>query len=563
MNFSNGAQYFAHFLKESGVTHLFFMPAIGMNSLAAMEDLPIKRVMTHGEKSAAYMADGYARASGRPGVCLAQQIGASNLSAGLRDAFMAGTPLIAISGGPSSAGRYRGAYQEVEDFSQFDAVTKLNAVVETPQRLPDMLRQAWRTATSGAPGPVHLRWPGAHGEVPEGHADLNFLVEPAYRKLPAFRPVADQASIEKVLALLSQAQRPIIVAGGGVIQSGAQTELLQLAQVLDIPIATSMNAKAALPDSDPLSVGVLGTYSRECANRAVFEADLVFFIGSRTGGQVSTLWTIPAVGTPVIQLDIDPLILGRNYPNSASLCGDAKATLLVMLTFLKARKNKAWTDHTRSLVHQWRQWAFAFQNANDQPMRPERVCEEISKALPADAVVVSDTGHSGMWSAAMIRLEHSTQQFLRCAGSLGWALPAAIGAKCAVGNRPVLCWAGDGAVYYHLAELETAARYGINLVVVVNNNNALNQEIPLFDIAYGGKMRGDSDDLWRHNLVNFAQVAENLGCIGYRVETPEQLQVALQKAFLQKRPVVIDVVTDVKAMAAKAWRPAGVAHRAH
>lgn len=557
---TNGARYFAEFLKGAGVTHVFYLPAIMLKSLGEMEELGIRRVMVHGEKAAAYMADGYARASGRPGVCMGQQIGASNLAAGLRDPYMACTPLIAITGGPALGWRYKHAYQEVEDFSQFDSVTKFSARVDDVSRLPDLLRQAFREATSGTPGPAHLQIRGSHGQFVEVDADLEMLVEERFTRVPAFRPMADAEAIAQVAGLLAAAARPIIVAGGGVASSGAEREVVALAEKLDIPVATSMNAKGTIADAHPLSVGVCGTYSRACANRSVNEADLVFFIGSHTGGQVTTNWNIPRRGTKVIQLDIDPRELGRSYPNVASLCGDAKATLAALIAAIdKPRKNAAWTKQVQGFVAEWRAEAEPFRNSDAIPMRPERLCREITDALPKDAIVVSDTGHSGIWTATMIDFKHATQKYVRCAGSMGWGFPGALGVKCAVEDRPVLCWTGDGAFYYHIAELETAARYGINLVVLVNNNSALNQEIPLFDGALGGKKPQRPEELYGFTDVNFAKVAESFGCVGIRAETPAQVKEALAKAFTMKRPVVIDAVTDINAFAKRAWLPQGVA----
>jgi acetolactate synthase-1/2/3 large subunit len=554
-----GSRLFAEFLKGCGVTHVFFLPAIVLEGLAEMEDLGIRRVMVHGEKAAAYMADGYARASRRPGVCLAQQIGASNLAAGLRDAFMACSPVIAVTGGPTPGSRHRHAYQEVEDFAQFDAVTKFNGRVDDVTRLPDMLRQAFREATSGAPGPVHLQLRGAHGQSIEADAPLELLVEPRFTRIPPFRSEAAKQDIEEAARLLSDADRAIIVAGGGVVQSDACGEVVALAEKLGIPVATSMNAKGAIVDGHPLSVGVVGTYSRACANRSVAEADLVFFIGSHTGGQVTANWTIPPRGTRVIQLDVDPRELGRNFPNVVGLCGDAKVTLQRLIEMLpeSSGKSRAWRERVTSIVAEWRVDAERFRSSDTVPMRPERVCLEISELLPADAVVVSDTGHSGIWTATMIDFKHATQRYIRCAGSMGWGFPGALGVKCALPDRPVLCWTGDGAFYYHIAELETAARYGINVVVVVNNNSALNQEIPLIDKAYGGTQHGRADEMWRFTPINFARIAEAFGCVGIRAETPAQLGDALASAFELHRPVVIDAVTDVKAFAPRAWLPGG------
>ena len=183
-----GAKLFAEMMRGYGVSHIFFVPAFMLKAFAEMEDMPIARVMVHGEKAAAYMADGYARASGKPGVCMAQMIGASNLAAGLRDGFMAGAPIIAITGGPTPQSRYKHAYQEVDDINQFEAVTKFNAQVDHVARLPDLLRQAFRVATSGAPGPVHLRIQSHLGQITEQEADLDPRVETQYAQAPAFRP---------------------------------------------------------------------------------------------------------------------------------------------------------------------------------------------------------------------------------------------------------------------------------------------------------------------------------------------------------------------------------------
>ena len=460
-----GSKLCAEVLRGYGVTHVFFVPSILMRAFAEMEGMNIRRILTHGEKAAAYMADGFARASGKPGLCMAQAIGASNLAAGLRDAFMACSPVIAVTGGPAPGSRYRHAYQEVEDFCQFDPVTKLNAGVDDVGRLPDMLRQAFRAATSGSPRPVHLRLSGLHGEVAEAEGDLEPLVEEQFIRAPAFRPGPEMEHVREAAALLAKALRPIIVAGGGVVISRAQPEVVELAEKLRIPVATSLNAKGTIPDTHPLSAGVVGSYSRACANRAVAEADLVFFMGSHAGGQVTNFWKIPGPGTKVIQLDIDPVELGRNYPNAVSLLGDARVTLRHLIDMTRSKPPEAaqaWTERIHQLVAEWRAETVPFRESEAVPLRPERICKEITETLPADGVVVSDTGHAGIWSGTMIDFTQTGQRYIRCAGSLGWGFPGALGVKCALPDRPVLCFTGDGGLYYHLAELETAARHGIS-----------------------------------------------------------------------------------------------------
>jgi acetolactate synthase I/II/III large subunit len=537
---TTGARFVAETLRGYGVTHVFFVPQMLLETLTAMEGMGIRRIMVHGEKAAAYMADGYARASGRPGVCMAQHVGGSNLAAGLKDAYLACSPVIAMTGGPAPAARYRHAYQELEDFTQFEPTTKFNARVDHVARLPDMLRQAFREATTGAPGPVHLQIGGHHAEVAMAEADLELLVEDRFKQVPPFEA----------------AERPIIVAGGGVVWSGAQSAVVALAETLTIPVATSLNARGAILDTHPLSVGVVGTYSRACANRAVAEADLVFFIGSHTGSQVTARWQVPRPGANVMHLDIDAREIGRNYPARLGLLGDARTVLRQMLDAAGAGSGAGrpeWLARVRALVEEWRNTVSANINSEAVPMRPERLCREIARKLPEDAVLVCDTGHSGIWSGTMIDFTRPGQRLIRCAGSLGWGFPGALGVKCALPDAPVVCFAGDGALYYHLAELETAARYGINLVVVVNNNSALNQEIPHFDRAYGGDPDERGREMWGFSKVDFARVAESLGCLGIRVEKPAEMARALEQALAAQRPVVIDAVTDHRAFSQKTW----------
>ena len=437
-------------------------------------------------------------------------------------------------------------------------MTKFNAQVDDVTRLPDLLRQAFRMATSGSPGPVHLRLRSKHGDLPPDELDLQLLIEAQFGKVPPFRPEPEMQRVRDAAALLAKAQRPIIVSGGGVAASQAQAELVQLAEKLQIPVATSLNGKGTILETHPLAVGLVGTYSRVCANRAVSEADLVFFIGSPGGGHVTHDWRVPTPGVTVIQIDIDPAELGRNYPNAVSILGDAKVTLQRLIETVQSKSPdaaQAWTGRVAQLVDEWRTEVDRMRKSDVTPMRPERLCRAISEVLPPNGVLVSDTGHAGMWTGGMVEMTHPGQRYIRCAGSLGWGFPGSLGAKCALPDRPVICFTGDGGMYYHLAELETAARYGINVVVVVNNNTGLNQEIPLVAAIYGGSST-QGDDIWRFNKgVNFAKTAESLGCAGIRVEKPGELKDVLRRALGMNRPVVVEVMTDEQALAPTAWTP--------
>src|SRR5712671_4877211 len=327
-----GAQCLADMLKGYGVTHVFHVPAVLRTTYAEMERrTDIKRLHVHGEKSAAYMADGYARATGKPGVCMAQVIGALNLAAGLRDAWLAHSPVMAFTGGREPKTKFRKVYQEVDDVPAFEPVTKFNATVDDVARFPDMVRAAFRAATTGTPGPVHLQFRGNEGQVDADEAEMEPLVEPEFSRVPPFRPEPDQASVLAAVKVLQSAARPVIVAGGGVRASGAARELVALAEALQIPVVTSLNGKDSITGNHPLSCGVVGTYSRESANKVVNAADLICFVGTTTGGMTTHFWAVPKIGTPAIQIDIDPEALGVNYPLQARVNGDAKVTLTKML----------------------------------------------------------------------------------------------------------------------------------------------------------------------------------------------------------------------------------------
>ncbi|MAE17754.1 acetolactate synthase [Candidatus Poribacteria bacterium] len=552
-----GARFLAETVHGYGITHVFFMPYIAPRSLMEMEKLGIKRIQTHGEKAAAYMADAYARVTRRPSLCMAQSVGALNLAAGLQDAYLACAPVVALTGRENQINQRRHAYQEVDHINPFSAVTKYSGFVAAPEQLPVYLRQAFRSATSGTPGPVHLDLEGLAGQmVVDREADLEIVIEEPFTQLPPFRPEAELEKVVEALQLLTTAKRPIIVAGGGVTASGARDELVSLAEKLSIPVATSLNAKAMFPSDHPLAVGVPGSYSRACANQAVCEADLVFFIGSHTGGQVTNGYRIPPQGTPIIQLDINPEELGRNYPIQLGMQGDVRNSLRAMIRQVEtAEPRTQWIDRVQKLVRNWKESVSDKVNSDIVPILPERLCRELTDHLPSDAILVSDTGHSGIWTGTMIDLKHPDQIFVRCSGSLGWGLPAAMGAKCAQPDRPVLCFTGDGGIWYHLSELDTAMKCGINAVILVNNNHSLNQEKGGVESVYGGRTPG-SDELWLFPDADFAGIAESMGCFGITVHKPGQLASALDQAFTAEKPAVVDVKTHIEGIAPRAWTPA-------
>ena len=467
-------------------------------------------------------------------------------------ADLAHSPVIAFTGGRDPKTKFRKVYQEVDDVPAFEPVTKFNATVDDVSRFPDMVRQAFRVAVSGAPGPVHLQFRGNEGQIDAEETDMEPLVEPQFAKLPAFRPEPDETSVRAALKILQDASRPVIVAGGGVRASGAGAELVALAEALQIPVATSLNGKDSIPGSHPLAVGVVGTYSRESANRVVNAADLVCFIGTETGGMTTHFWAVPKIGTPAIQIDIEPQALGRNYPLLAAVNGDAKVTLARMRNEAdrgSAANRKNWIAEAQTICGAWRDKCQPALSSDAVPMRPERLCHELTRHMPDDAIVVVDTGHAGMWMGGMFDLTSPRQSYLRSAGHLGWAFPAGLDAKCACPQRPVVTFTGDAGFWYHIAEVETAARWNINAVTVVNNNAGGNQSKRGFDRVYGGKQTDKARELWTFSEIDFARIAQDMGALGIRVEQASAFPAALAQALAADRPAVIDVVTDIEALA--------------
>jgi acetolactate synthase-1/2/3 large subunit len=263
-------------------------------------------------------------------------------------------------------------------------------------------------------------------------------------------------------------------------------------------------------------------------------------------------WAVPPIGTPAIQIDVNPEALGRNYPLLAAVNGDAKVALARMLAAAdrgSAGKRKVWIEETRKICAEWRDKYQSLLASDAVPIRPERLCAELTRHVPDDAIVVVDTGHAGMWMGGMYDLTSPRQSYMRSAGHLGWAFPAGLGAKCACPERPVVTFTGDAGFWYHIGEIETAVRWRINAVTVVNNNGSGNQSKRGVDRVYGGTQTEAGRTLWTFNKMNFARLAEDMGALGIRVENAAAFPAALAQALAANRPAVIDVVTDIDALA--------------
>ena len=551
-----GARYLAESLKHCGVRDVFFIDAILRRTLIEMEQVGINRVLVHAEKTAAYMADGYARVSGRLGVCMAQSVGAANLAAGLRDAYLHRSSVLALTGRKTPMYRYRNAYQEIPHAPLFTPVTKMQAEVEVADQLPLLLTQAMREATTGTPRTVHLDINGLQGEAIEtAHLSAPEFPDERYGKLSDYHPIAHSDDIEQAAKRLANAKRPVLVVGTGAIQADAYTAVCNFAERLHIPIATSLGGRGIVPTVHPQHIGVVGTYSAPVTNQLVHEADTVIFVGCHTGDQVTNNWTVPGPDIPIIQIDIDNRECGRNYPHVSAVVGDPKTALTHLLDASQTSPDwQSWTSEAGKRFADWRQSMLADCRLQASPLNTNRLCHELGECLPEDAVLVVDTGYSGIWTGTMVDLKHPGQFYLRAAGSLGWSFPAALGAKCAVPDRPVVCFSGDGALYYHLSELETAKRRNIPIVLVINNNSAFAQGLPNLRNMYGDTP-GNPDEIIRFGPTDFADIGRAFGVASVRVEDPQELRPTLERAMKTDEPIVIDVVTDAEVRAPAAWSP--------
>lgn len=538
------------------MSHVFFVESTLRRTLLHLSDLGVRPILAHSEKAAAYMADGYARVAGRPGICMAQSVGAANLASGLQDAWLGRSPVIAFSGRKEPLFQHRNAYQEIPHAPLFAAVTKFSSPVESTADLPRLLRHAWRAALAETSRPTHLDFNGLQGDVIElGQTYESTMIETEARRLPVHRPVADARDIERAAAILTGARRVAIVAGDGAAVSQAGPEILALAEALAAPVATTLGARGIIPTTHRLSAGVAGSYSAPPANRIVHSADLVLFIGCDTGDQVTLNWQIPPLTTPIVQIEADPLEIGRSYPNTTGLVGDPKATVERLVHLVgRPTRDHGFAEEAAQIVAAWRASMAPLVTKDTAPISVERLCAEVSRALPADGILVADTGYSGIWTGTMVELNGAGQTYLRAAGSLGWAFPASLGAKCAAGDRKVICFTGDGGFYYHLPELESARRCHIPVVVIVNNNSGFGQNLTGVN-RIAGNRRDRGEELIRFGPTNFTDVARGFGVRGIRVEQPGEIAAALQQALAANGPVVVDVVTALEPRAPEAWAP--------
>jgi acetolactate synthase-1/2/3 large subunit len=554
----------AGLLAEHGVRHVFGVP--GGQTLALYDAIgdrapALAHVLMRDERSAAYAADAYARVTGRAGVCDATVgPGAAKLPSGLGEALGASVPVVAlVSELPARLAphRYRSAAsQALDQAALLAAVTKWQATVPDAATMPALVRQAFREATTGRPGPVALFLPQ---DVLDGPAQ-----EPSpaggsarFGSFPAFRPAPDPDDLAAAVAVLRGAQRPFVLAGGGVLHSGAGAELTALAEALSAAAGTTLSGKGAIAEDHPLSVGVTGSMGTAAAAAALAEADVVLLAGTKAGGGATYGWTLPRPGQAVVQLDLDPAELGRAFPLAAAVLADARQGLRGLLGALAGRDGPAgdraaWRARIAELTAAWRAERDAERASGAVPIAPQRVLGEIEAALGGGDILICDASLASGWGGVYLEQRAPGRRVLcpRGQAGLGYALPAAIGVATAVPSRRAVVLTGDGALGYAVGELATVAELRLPVIVVVLNNRSLGWIRWYRRIHFGRGWEGDD-----FSDVAFGDVARAFGLAGERVSDPGRLAGALRAAFSDPGPALVDVVTEP-------WQTPIAAHRA-
>ena len=543
-----GGEAFARMLQLHGVKHIFGL--CGDTSLPFYDamyrlDHGMQHILTRDERSAAYMADGYARVSGRVGVCEGPSGGgATYILPGIVEANESSIPVLCFTSDISVSARGRYALTELDQQALFKPLTKWNTVLDTGADIPRVLRNAFKQMTTGRPGAVHIGLPYDVQKQAVDESDL--WADPSLNVYPSRRDCADPAAIADAAKLLIAAERPLFIVGGGVVISGAEAELIACAEGLGAPVATTISGQGSIGDAHPLALGVVGSNGGTLPMRAVVQAaDLIVFVTCRAGSVTTERWRFPAPGkVSVIQLDIDPGVIGTNYPVAVGLTGDAKLTLAALRDELNSRGARQ-GDWGRKAVAAAKQEKFsAFRQlaeSNDRPIRPERVVAELNRVLPAEAVVVADPGTPCPYFSAYYENDLTGRHFIsnRAHGALGYSMAAAAGAHFGRPGAKIVSVMGDGSFGFTVGELETICRLKIPLAMVVISNS-------VYGWIKAGQKTGFGE---RYFSVDFsrtdhAAVARAFGVKSYTVDDPAKLRETLELAVEANEPVLVDVLSQ-------------------
>jgi acetolactate synthase-1/2/3 large subunit len=534
-----GAEAIVKSLEKEGVEVIFGIPGgVSIPLYDVLYDSKIRHILVRHEQAAAHAAEGYARVSGKTGVCHATSgPGATNLTTGIVNAYMDSYPIVALTGQVATPFLGKDAFQETDPVGITMPASKHNFQLRSVEEIPDVVKKAFLIASTGRPGPVLIDMPK---DIQEKEGIVKF---PKTVDLPGYKPTlkGNPKQIKKAAEMLLGAERPMILAGGGVIIAGAQKELLKLAETLMAPVATSLMGKGAFPESHPLSLGVIGMHGRKAGNYAVNDADVILAIGCRFSDRTTAMVSCFAPEAKIIHADIDPAEIGKNVRVNLPIVGDAKNVLKDMLKIIKVKARKSKANQWTKKIAKYKKEFAPKMDFNDMPLKPQKIIMEIMKVLKADDIVVTEVGQCQMW--AMHYLERSKPRTFISSGGLGtmgFGFPAAMGAKVAAPEKNVIDIAGDGSFLMNSQELATVVTEDIPVVAAVFNNRYLGmvrqwQEL-FYDRRYSAVDLGTSPD--------FVKLAEAYGAKGIRVEKPKDIAPAVREAFKSGNTTVIDFMVN-------------------
>lgn len=533
-----GAQILTRCLEEEKVDTIFGYPGGAVLDIYdALYDSPLKHYLVRHEQGAAHAADGYARATGKPGVCIATSgPGATNLVTGLANAYMDSIPLVAFTGQVATDMLGRDSFQEADIYGITLPITKHNYLVKSVSELPRVIRESFHLATTGRPGPVLIDLPK---DVCQKKAVLNYPPSPQLR---GYHPVqrAPSQMISEAAAAIVAAKKPVICAGGGAIISGGSEALRQLAERCAIPVATTLMGKGAFPENHPLSLGMVGMHGTRYANYAVNECDLLIAVGARFSDRVTVKVEAFAPEARLIHIDIDPAEIGKNVPVDIPLIGDVRLVLEQLCRQIQGGNEK---EEWPARIREWKEKYPLKYDRESEAIKPQFVVEQICEATGGEAIITTEVGQNQMWAAQYFTFTRP-RTFITSGGlgTMGFGLPAAIGAQIGRPDKTVFNIAGDGSIQMNIQELATAVAYRLPLKIAVLNNSYLGMVRQWQDIFYGGRLS--------HSEIagpDYIKLAEAYGAVGMRVTKPAEVRRALDEAIqVRDRPVLIDFIVDRK-----------------
>jgi acetolactate synthase-1/2/3 large subunit len=546
----NASKVLLEMLKNYEVEHVFGLPGeTTLKWYREWHDYPeVMHVLARDERSAAFMADGYAKTSFKPGVCEGPSVGATHMLPGVAEAYKGSVPMIVFTSDIPLHLELRNMLTGIDQTAMYSGVTKESITVSDASEIPNILRRAFRLATTGRPGPVHIRLPmdilDAEIEDPQLYTQSDFS------RYPGHRPAAQKSKIVEATKLLDSAEYPVIVCGQGVLFSQAWDEVTTLAELYDIPVGTTMSGKGSIPEIHPLSIGVTGARGgTTLSNRIISEADVILYIGCSTDSASTDKWTIPSLDTSakIIQIDISEAEVGNNYPTAIGLIGDAKATLRKIIEHSKAKIGTIGaTSRIQSIRKEFEEYTayvsdLADFGGNDaRAVHPVRFVKELTNAVPDDHVLVADVGVSAIYTSTFYKIRKAgrTTLFNYAMGALGYALPASIGVRFARPESCIVTLVGDGSFGFTAAELETVSRVGGNNNVILFNNQSFGWIKAAVAFSQGSEF---TEFATNFTEIDYPKIAEGFGLTSFRVDDPKDLAPTLKRTLSLDEPTFIEL----------------------